>query len=68
VEIGSDILRATIVAYYGRKPPQFLDFLVRVQARIGSALGAAFEPYEPQQIHATIVGLEGFLRRDQLET
>jgi hypothetical protein len=66
VEIGSDILRATIVAYYGQKPPQLLDFLVRVQARIGIALGRAFEPYEPQQIHATIVGLEGVLRRNQL--
>jgi hypothetical protein len=66
VEIGSDILRATVVAYYGRKPPELLDFLVRVQARIGIALGGAFKPYEPQQIHATIVGLEGVLRRDQL--
>jgi len=66
VEIGSDILRATIVAYYGQKPPQLLDFLGRVQARIGNALGRAFEPYDPRQIHATIVGLEGVLRHDQL--
>jgi hypothetical protein len=66
VEIESDILRATIVAYYGRKPPQLLDFLVRVQTRIGMALGSAFEPYESRQVHATIVGLEGVLRRDQL--
>jgi hypothetical protein len=31
VEIGQDILRATIFAYYGQKPRELLEFLAGVR-------------------------------------
>ncbi|MCB0046445.1 MAG: hypothetical protein KDD92_13540 [Caldilineaceae bacterium] len=49
----------TLVAFWGDKPPAFQRYLAEIGGRIGaSPLGARFTPYAPEQIHATIVGLE----------
>lgn len=61
-----ELLRASVVAYYQRKPPQLLDLIGRVQEEIQGSLRASFLPYDPDQVHATIVGLESVLRGDQL--
>lgn len=55
---GSNDFRATLVAYYCRKPPQLLDFVERVQRRIAQGMGTAFKAYQSAQVHATIVGLD----------
>ncbi len=49
----------TLVALYGRKPPQFARYLNAINELIQrSPLGSSFRPYALEQIHATIVGLE----------
>jgi len=48
----------TLVAFLERKPPALAALLADCRARLTAALGASFRPYAPEQIHATIVGLE----------
>ncbi|HEX6747541.1 MAG TPA: hypothetical protein VF092_09660 [Longimicrobium sp.] len=52
-------MQATLVAFYGPKPAEFLKLIRSAHARIAATLGDAFIPYAPEQVHATIVGLEG---------
>lgn len=51
-------MRATIVAFYGPKPQQFRELLVRCQQTVQALFGTAFRPYDFDQIHATLIGLE----------
>lgn len=49
----------TIVAFYGPKSDAFCRFIGSVEDRIKeSPIGKFFDPYDFDQIHATIVGLE----------
>ena len=55
--------QASLVAFYGAKPPQLESFLKRCQEHIHQTLhclGVAdvFQPYALEQIHATVIGLE----------
>jgi hypothetical protein len=52
-------MQVTLVAHYGQKPTGLAMLLQRLQERLGDALGGAFLPYDIEQVHATIVGLEG---------
>jgi len=52
-------MQVTLVAYYGTKPPYLSDFIRLCQDKLSEQLRAAFRPYEVEQVHATIVGLEG---------
>ena len=52
----------TLVAYYENKSREFGNLVIELQRRLASLLGACFTPYELQQVHSTIIGLEG--RRD----
>lgn len=52
----------TLVAFYGEKPREFSALVAELQQRLTESLGPGFSPYEPQQVHSTIIGLEG--RRD----
>jgi hypothetical protein len=56
-------MNLTLVAFYKEKPGAFLEFIRWCQNAVASQLPGTFRPYEPGQIHATIVGLEG-LHRD----
>jgi hypothetical protein len=47
-----------IVAFYGEKPPVLAHLIEACQQQLRRALGAAFQPYELAQIHATMLGLE----------
>src|SRR5262249_37040328 len=58
-DAGFEPVNATVVAFYGEKPGRLADFIAMLHERLGSALGPAFVPYPPAQVHATLVGLEG---------
>lgn len=50
----------TLVAYYGEKPSAFSELVEAVQNKIRESLPPhSFFAYEPRQVHATIIGLEG---------
>jgi hypothetical protein len=48
----------TLVAHYGGKPPALAALAAAPQQAVADVLGDRFDPYEPAQVHATIVGLE----------
>lgn len=54
--------QVTIVALYGQKPTELVDILGNCQKIVATETaahpGIAFEPYEMEQVHATLVGLE----------
>jgi len=52
-------MQVTLVAQYGPKPPGLAAFLRHLQNNLSASLGRAFEPYDIEQVHATLVGLEG---------
>ncbi len=52
-------MQVTLVAHYGRKPAGLAAFLRYLQNNLATSLGRAFQPYDIEQVHATIVGLEG---------
>lgn len=49
---------STVVAWYGPLPAGLDALVVRVQAQVAAALGAAFTIRDPAQVHATLIGLE----------
>ena len=49
--------RASLVAWYGPKPAVFRPWLEDLQTAIAGAVGASFQPYPLEQIHATIIDL-----------
>lgn len=55
-------MQVTLVAYYGAKPPAIAALVQSLQEELSRQLGAAFEPYKVEQVHATIIGLEAYRR------
>lgn len=53
------MLGLTLVAGYGAKPSAFKELVRELQAQLSAILEGAFEPYAIEQVHGTIVGLEG---------
>jgi hypothetical protein len=51
-------MQATLVAFFGDKSPAIASFVRAAQGQLGK-LGGAFVPYALEQVHATIIGLEG---------
>lgn len=49
----------TLVAFYGSKTDSVAQLVETLQTELRSHLGAAFSAYELEQVHGTIVGLEG---------
>ena len=49
----------TLVAFYGPKPRSLTGLVAELQRELHDLLGDGFEAYPLQQVHATIVGLEG---------
>lgn len=47
------------VAFYGPKTGPLRELLTGVQATIAAQLGAAFLPYSLEQMHATLIALDG---------
>jgi hypothetical protein len=53
-------MQATLVAYYGKKPAELSNLIREVQGTlIGVLSDAYFYPYDIQQVHSTIIGMEG---------
>ena len=50
--------QVTLVAFYGKKSPEFATFITQYQNAVADALGSAFTAYDTDQVHATLVGLE----------
>ena len=53
-----DPSRSTIVAWYDALPSGLAEMVDRAQAGASRLLGAAFTARHPDQVHATLVGLE----------
>ena len=53
-------MNLTLVALYGPKPSPLADMFAAIQTELSDQLGNAFAPYALDQIHATLVGLEGY--------
>lgn len=52
-------LQLSLVSHYGAKPPELAALVRRCQAPLAANLGAGFAPYALDQVHATLIGLEG---------
>lgn len=52
-------MQATLVSFYGEKPKKFVKLIHDCQNKISESLRSAYTPYQLDQVHATIVGLEG---------
>lgn len=59
--------QTTLVSHYGKKPKALESYLKQCQQYLVAGLSTAFKPYAIEQIHATIIGLEGCRRADQIE-
>lgn len=53
-------MQATLVSHYGVKVKPFSEMIQSCQNMLSELLPYAFLPYELEQVHGTIVGLEGF--------
>jgi hypothetical protein len=49
------------LAWYGPKKGALRDLLVRVQDLVAGQVGAAFRPYTLEQVHATLIALDGVI-------
>ena len=49
----------TLVAGYGAKPRAFAELVRNLQDRLAKMLGVGFTPYSVDQVHGTVIGLEG---------
>lgn len=47
------------VAFYGPKAAPLSEFLARVQSLIAAQAGSSFRPYSLEQMHATLIALNG---------
>lgn len=50
--------QVTLISLYGEKTNEFSTLIAECQRFVSKALGAGFTPYDPRQVHATIIGLE----------
>lgn len=51
-------MQLSLVAYYGNKPASLRRLVMELQAYLQARLGQAFRPYQLDQVHATVIGLE----------
>ena len=52
-------MQLTFVSHYGLKPAPFVERICPLQSVIAEQLGSRFKPYNVEQVHGTIIGLEG---------
>jgi hypothetical protein len=59
-------MQLTLVSHYGKKPPALERLLRELQDLLSGTLGQGFHPYALEQVHGTIIGLEGSRIGDQI--
>ena len=52
-------MKLTIVSHYGKKSVELINLISMLQDKLSECLGFAFKPYDMEQVHGTIIGLEG---------
>ena len=52
-------MQFTLVAFYGPKPPNFARLIRFCQDELSRLLISSFHPYDIEQVHGTLIGLEG---------
>ncbi len=52
-------MQVTLVAHYGDKPAALSALVGHLQGKLHTLLGPAFRAYELEQVHGTVIGLEG---------
>lgn len=52
-------MQVTLVAHYGDKPATLSALVGHLQGKLHALLGPAFRAYELEQVHGTVIGLEG---------
>jgi hypothetical protein len=52
-------MQVTLVGYYGEKPSELAQLIRYLQDILSETLKSAFRPYHLEQVHGTVVGLEG---------
>jgi hypothetical protein len=53
-------MQVTLVCFYGpEKPAELAQLITALQDNLASALGSGFRSYQLEQVHGTLVGLEG---------
>ena len=52
-------MQFTLVAFYGPKSPDFARLIRSCQDELSRLLLSSFHPYDIEQVHGTIIGLEG---------
>lgn len=59
-------MQITLVAHYGPKSTELRANLTRLQNLLKQAYKTGFEAYEIEQVHASVIGLEGIKQGDQI--
>jgi hypothetical protein len=54
-----NIPNLSMVAFYGKKTPELASLIQEIQSCITSIVGDKFQSYRLEQVHATLLGLEG---------
>jgi len=54
-------IHLTLVTHYGKKPHNIENLIMMLQGKLSESLGFAFKPYDMEQVHGTIIGLEGII-------
>jgi hypothetical protein len=52
-------MQVTLVSHYGEKPEELSGLIHYCQRLLSRSLGNGFRPYQLEQVHGTIIGLEG---------
>ena len=60
-------MQATLVAFYGKKNNDLEAFISACQNKILETIGSSFLPYSLEQVHGTIIGLEGYRIADKIK-
>lgn len=60
-------MQVTLVSFHGEKPDQFVKLVRDCQDKLLESLKSAFLPYHIDQVHGTIVGLEGWRFAERIQ-
>jgi hypothetical protein len=59
-ELRAGHMQLKLVSHYGPKSREPSDFIESCQSEVSEGLPGIFRPYEMEQVHATLIGLEGW--------